>query len=245
MPVIAEFFGLAGCGKSTLAHAAAQALREMGCNVNEPSHAHQQYGIPRQHVIRLAMGLGYVCRYPGHAMRGLRQLARTRQRSLDDSRAVLCNWLYKVAIVDRFLARPGGKADLCILDEGIVHALWSVCLRGARPLEAGAILDSCPIAGFTWLMVRVDCEPETLRQRLEMRAARTGYRNRLLNDWGPGYESDLSRQLNVISEVAEVLRNQWKKGKVRMLRVHNGREASPDNLARQIAERIKNENGPA
>lgn len=238
MPLIVEFYGLAGCGKSTLAHATAQFLRGAGCLVVESSHDHQQCRIPRRHAIRFALGLRLFCQNPGLAARGIRQLMRTKQRSVNDARAVIANWLYKVALMKRFLSQSKGGSDICILDEGIVHALWSVCLRGSRPLDPEAILSSCPVVPFTWLMVRVDCERETLRRRLAARAERTGCRSRLLQDWGDGYEADLDRQVSAISAITGVIQERWKRGTVRTMSVRNEEPASTSDNAQHIADWI-------
>ena len=238
MPLIVEFYGLAGCGKSTLAHATALSLRGEGCPVAEPGYDHQQRSIPRQHALRFAMGLCFFCQNPWRAGHGIRQVMRTRQRSANDGRAVISNWLYKAALMKRFLSQSKGGSDMCILDEGIVHALWSVCLRGSRPLDPEAILSSCPSVPFSWLLVRVDCERETLRGRLAARAERTGYRNRLLQDWGEGYETDLARQASAISAITGVIQERWKSGTVRTLSVRNDGFDATSEIARHIADWI-------
>jgi hypothetical protein len=175
MPTIVEFYGLAGSGKSTIAHATTEFLRRAGCSVIEPGYVHHRYSIPRQHIIRLAMGLCFFCQNPRHAVQGIRHLIRTQQRSLNDSRRVIYNWLWKSALVKHLVSRSKGRSDIYILDEGILHALWSACLRGARSLDPETILTSCPATSFTWLLVRLDCESGTLRQRLVARAERTNY----------------------------------------------------------------------
>ena len=239
LPLIVEFYGMAGCGKSTLAHATAQFLRGEGSPVAEPGYVHQQCSIPWQHVLRMAMGICFFCQEPWRAAHGIRQVLRTRQRSVNDGRAVISNWLYKAALMKRVLSRSNEGTSICILDEGIVHALWSVCLRGSRPLDPEAILSSFPAEPFNWMLVKVDCEPDTLRRRLTMRAERTGYCNRLLQDWGEGYEADLDRQASAISFIIGVIQERWTSGTVRTLSVRNDGPDATSEIARHIADWIQ------
>lgn len=235
MPVIVEFCGLAGSGKSAIAHATAEFLRKAGYSVAEPGYIHHRYGIPRQHVVRSAMGLCFFLQNPGQAVKGIRHLLRTRQRSLNDNRRVIYNWLWKSALAKHLATQFKKRPDICILDEGILHALWSACLRGTGSLDQETILASCPTASFTWLIVRVDCEPGTLRQRLVARAERTNYRPRLLQDWKEGDNADLPRQLKAISDISETIREHWKMGEVRTMRVNNDKEGATDEVSKHVA----------
>lgn len=79
----------------------------------------------------------------------------------------------------RILSQSEEELDISILDEGIVHPLWSAALRGGRPLNSKALASNCLSTPLTWLLVRVDCEQETLRRRLAGGAERTGYHKRL------------------------------------------------------------------
>jgi SAM-dependent methyltransferase len=154
---------------------------------------------------------------------------------LNDSRRIIYNWLWKSALVKHLVAQSKRRPDICILDEGILHALWSACLRGTRPLNQETILASCPAASFTWLLVRVDCESGILRQRLVARAERTNYRPRLLQDWKEGKNADLPRQLSAISDISEAIREHWEMGEVRTMRVSNDKESATDEVAEHVA----------
>lgn len=171
-----EFFGVPGVGKSTLARRASERLAATR-TVTEPTY-------------ELAHEVSTATRYRGKGRYAASALARRPRRALEAARLIATidqpsrrtlgklafNWLYVDGAVG---SRPRG--ELWVLDQGLVQAVWSVGLGAARDrtpelcrLAVEALSRSGPA-----LVVLVDADPETVRDRL---ADRSGGDTRLEPD---------------------------------------------------------------
>lgn len=165
-----EFFGLPGCGKTTIARELLALLRENGLSA---SFSREIMGdgtaFGRRTLRRLALVAGQAPRSPGGFWRGVR-LIQSQSEGLGDSLHSIWNFLSVQAMAVQQLRGRG----LMVLDQGLVQAIWSarmseVASGGAAAWEeliGGDWLDQC-------LFVQVECGSQVAMERLRAREERT------------------------------------------------------------------------
>ena len=119
-----EFYGLPGCGKSTVSHLLADRLREEGFKVYEPS-----YGIDHQKPLwrkirKCFLGLYYYIFYHG-LYDAIKEIVSKNGYKDTDAFTQTVNIMQKVAAY-----RKNSEDQIVIWDQGIVQAAISLSLLG-------------------------------------------------------------------------------------------------------------------
>lgn len=128
-PLVVEFLGLPGVGKSHAARLVAARLAARGMpvqstalRINEGLGAWQRRRAKGRLVAAEAIGR------PRNTVRVVRAVARSRQRARLDLARLTYNWLF----VTRLLRRARSRPSIELLDEGIFQLLWSIGFAGAE-----------------------------------------------------------------------------------------------------------------
>src|SRR5262249_23602985 len=125
-PIIVEFLGLSGAGKSAVSHEVAARLRGRGFPIREPTRALTpgrrgrstwQRALKSLHVAR------ELVTHPLSSLRSLSYVSSTRQRRLSLVFRMGFNWLVVSSLMRT--RRPW----LHLLDQGVFQALWSIGLE--------------------------------------------------------------------------------------------------------------------
>lgn len=164
-PLVIEFLGLPASGKSTLSHAAADALRRHGMPVAEPTYVadHVMTG-GRRYLHKLGRVSNEVLCRPRGAASALSLVARSGQRHPVGTLRRTANWLFAASL----LRRPA-DAPVQLVDEGVCQALWSIAYESAARDRAEllvAIMQSAPLPDA---VVIVEVDPGGARRRLARR----------------------------------------------------------------------------
>lgn len=162
-----EFFGVPGAGKSTIARRASERLAATQA-VTEPTYelAHEVSTASRYRK-KGSYAADAVARRPRRALEVARLIAATDQPSRRGLGKLAFNWLYVDGVVG---SRPPG--ELRVLDQGLLQAAWSVGLAAARD-QIGVLVERAVEAlsrSGPALVVLVDVEPETARERIAARS---------------------------------------------------------------------------
>jgi Mrp family chromosome partitioning ATPase len=189
--LLVTFVGLPGTGKSTLSARAAQLLLQRGipCRVCKEA-AFRKLRNKAAWVAREVIG------NPRWAARSVRGILATRQRSLLDLVKMVVNWL----CLSFLIRRAAGAGGVCLFDEGLFQALWSVGL-GARNegwLSSLPLLDPTPPAPSLTVVVRSSLE--TVERRLAARPACASRLEKWLPE-DPGILSKAGRLMEVVEEL--------------------------------------------
>jgi hypothetical protein len=160
-----------GSGKTYSARIVQNALEKRGLSVtNVPWR-------PRRHLARYSFAGFFALCFPCSALRLGFTVLRSRQRNWQDLLPVTVNILSKLGFI------LWNKDRLLVLDEGIIHATWSVSARArAVPEEfwsvLGYLLARCRIQ---LRAVFVDVDIDVVRDRLLQKVASGGgLRHRLV-----------------------------------------------------------------
>lgn len=163
-PLIVEFAGLPGAGKTALSRAVAHRLRQRGIPVIETGVCFPNTSsiVRARKTLRV---LTEILRRPGYAHRCARAVWGSRQRSVLDAIKTLHNWLF----VSRLMRETRAGDCVLLLDQGLYQALWSIgysARNGHLSTMAAALSD-----GFARpnLVVIVETSPETAAHRLTTR----------------------------------------------------------------------------
>jgi hypothetical protein len=173
--LVVEFFGLPGAGKTTLADALGRHLQEEGrvCIYRRLVLADDRRAAAR-HLLRARFVVYGTLRHPtlfGSAMRLVRD---SRQTSMRDAAKVLWNLS---CVLGFWLWCRKTDADVVLVDQGVLQALWSVAFasRGAgefRPFLERLVTDDIRF-------IHVVTEPADADARL---GARTSGTTRIAGD---------------------------------------------------------------
>ena len=124
-PLVVEFCGLPGSGKSSVAAHTCRALRSAGVEAYVADLAVSAAAARPARVVRRAgLALRQAVRGPSDAAQVARLVAATGQ-SPRDGAALLAQLL----AVQRLVARARRRNGVALLEEGLVQTLWSVALR--------------------------------------------------------------------------------------------------------------------
>jgi len=182
-PLVVEFCGLPGAGKSSVAAHTCRALRSAGVDAYVADLAVSAAAARPARVIRRAgLALRQAAGGPSDTAQVARLVAATGQ-STRDGAALLAQLL----AVQRLVARARRRDGVALLEEGLVQTLWSVALRSrvdcADELNGWLATTASPD-----LVVLVDAPTGTVLDRLAARPSRHSRTQRL----GPG---ELVREL--------------------------------------------------
>ena len=229
-PVIVEFLGLSGAGKSAVSHQVAERLRRRGLPVQEPTLTLAPAARRRSLWKRTLKSL-HVTRelvmHPLSSLRSLRSMSATRQQRLRLVFRMGFNWLMLSSLMRTH------RRSLHLFDQGAFQALWSIGLEGGR----GAIRRVGPRLVATVpapdAVVVIEAGAEVVADRLKVRAGRESRADR----WDP---ADVRRSQRTMDEVKWILRRMSARpGGPRILRVANGRHDDVEAVADRIAAEIE------
>ena len=165
-----EFFGLPGCGKTTVAGALEHALRARGYQVVSRRHALSDTGrAPLRHVKRARFVVVGLALAPGRFVRAARLIRAGRQASALRGAKVTWNlW----CVMGWYLwerNRPA-RRRIAVVDQGLAQALWSIeTSTGERTGAWRALLSDFGLDDVAFVHVR--CEPALSRCRAQRRDA--------------------------------------------------------------------------
>ena len=159
-----EFLGLPGSGKSFFSHKVAEALREEGYRIKEPSweldHVTGKYS---RAFKKTMMALRYSIKFHRRA-RGVNKLIDFSGYKGKEKKRFYRNILYKAYL----LSKPN-KAVL-MFDEGLAQMAVSLSMNGLRPAkdiydELSSILQ----LNVMPLCIKIDCDIDKALQNMELR----------------------------------------------------------------------------
>lgn len=126
-PISIEFYGLPGCGKSTISHKLADDLRSKGLSVWEPSYEiDRKYGKTMRKVVKFAKLASFaICNH--RAYKGVRRLVEGNGYQGMSAFHQLANIAHKI---DSY--RIADRWDVTIWDEGLVQSSISLAINSGR-----------------------------------------------------------------------------------------------------------------
>src|SRR5262245_46794748 len=228
-PVIVEFLGLSGAGKSSVSHEVAERLRGRGYPVREPTLTLAPTG-RRRSVLKRAIKSLHVARelfaHPRSSLASLKSMSATRQQRLQLYFRIGFHWLVLSSLMRTHLA------SLHVFDQGAFQALWSIGLEG----PPGTIQHVGPQLFATVPMpdvvVVLDASTDVVARRLALRAGRASRADR----WST---AEVRRSLSRMHEVESILCSMSASpGGPRILRVANGRNDDVQTVAGRLAAEI-------
>lgn len=153
LTVFLEFYGLPGCGKSTVSHLVAEELRKQGKKVIEPTYdSDHKYSGSKRKAVKLLKLVQFAVRYPERYKRLMRLIKDNGYRGSElVSQAANITaklWIYEKA-----------KEDYVIFDEGLTQSAISLCQgkRSAVDNEA-ALYGLCKERTVRKIYIKVEAE---------------------------------------------------------------------------------------
>lgn len=180
-PLVVEFVGLPGVGKSHATRLVATRLaavdtpaRSSGLRVNH------ELGTCRRVLYKSAVAAAEALSRPGRASRVGRALVRSGQQSRVDVVRLSYNWLFLVGLLRRARTRP----VIELLDEGIFQLLWSIgfagderVIRECSSTLLGGRAHAVPM--MPDVVVVVEAPLGLIQSRLALRGSRVGRVDRM------------------------------------------------------------------
>jgi hypothetical protein len=179
-PLLVEFVGLPGVGKSHATGLVAADLVAVGIPVRSSALRinHELYR-PRRVLRKFGMCAAEGVHSPRRAARVGRAVIGSGQQSPADVFRLLYNWLFIVGLLRRARTRPVVE----LLDEGIYQLLWSVGLAGGerviRELSRTFLEGRPPAAPMPDVVVLVEAPLGVIEARLAARKSRAGRLDRM------------------------------------------------------------------
>lgn len=166
--LLLEFYGLPGCGKSTISHQFADTLRMQGLNVCEPSYEiDRKYCKMMRKVVKLTK-LALFAINDSCAYKAVRELVRANEYRGMSALQQLANIAHKIESY-----RLADKYDVSIWDEGLVQTSISLAVNGTR----SALDNEASLISFTG-----DVKSMKVYARVDKETALTRMKNRATND---------------------------------------------------------------
>ena len=187
-PILVEFCGLPGSGKSTIAAYTCRALLAAGVAAHiADAQVSATVRRPERVLRRSQLAAAQAVTRPVAAARAARLVAATRPAPRDGI-ALLAQWL----MLQRLLSHARCREGVTLVEEGVVQTLWSLALRArADALEQ---MRSSLAPGNTDLVVVVDTPTGVILDRLDRRPSRHS-RTQSLDPASRGAELDHGRGL--------------------------------------------------
>lgn len=207
-----------GVGKSTIAHATANVLREQGVPVFEPTRTldHETARGARQ-ATKIAHVLSTLIRAPQRASAFARVTMRAGQNRAAECLSVLANGWYLLEIYRRADRTPG----IHVLDQGLFQSLWSVHYAAGNMIctvsDAQAIL---PRLRARHVVVNIDASTPVVLDRLMHRSNGASRLDSTIRRDGP--DGALERARHVADAVDAVVETLARSGTFVYERVENG-----------------------
>ena len=119
-----EFYGLPGCGKSTISHELAMRLRDRGFDVYEPSYVMDHERSCRSRKFEKAFSATILMLTHPVIFSRLVRILYPRLSSLNEFALMIVNISYKLVV---YLRQT--KHDYIVFDEGIIQSVISILIR--------------------------------------------------------------------------------------------------------------------
>lgn len=179
-PLVVEFLGLPGVGKSHATRLVAARLGALATPVQSAALRVNHELAPWRRVLsKFGIGAAEALGRPRRALRVGRTLARSGQRRRLDVARLLYNWLFLAGL----LRRARSRQVVELLDEGIFQLLWSVGLNGGDHVIrrcSSTLLDGTPReVPMPDVVVVVEAPLEVVQARVGSRGSRAGRVDRL------------------------------------------------------------------
>lgn len=163
-PIVLEFYGLPGCGKSTISHKLADDLRSKGLSVWEPSYEiDRKSGKTMRKVVKFAKLANFaICNY--RAYKGVRELVEANGYQGMSALHQLANIAHKIdsyKLADRY--------DVTIWDEGLVQASISLAVNGCRNASENENSLMTYTGDIKYVKVYAKVDKDTALQRMKGR----------------------------------------------------------------------------
>jgi hypothetical protein len=228
-PVIVEFLGLSGAGKSTVSHRVAEQLRGRGLPVREPTLTLTQK--PGRGAIKSLYVARELILHPLSSLRTLKSMSATRQR-LPVLFRMGFNWLMLSSLMRTH------RSSLQLFDQGTFQALWSIGLEARRGTIRDVGRQLVDMIRIPDVVVVIEAGANVVSHRLKVRG---GHESRA-DLWD---SAALNRSLRTMDEVKSILQaSSARPGGPRILFATNGPhddvEAVADRLAVEIERLAKN-----
>lgn len=168
-PLQIEFFGLPGCGKTTLANELFDILsRTRSSMIFGPSLIHDTSSATKRTAAKLYLISGTLCRRGAEPI-GIGQAIKIRQRSLKDKAKTIFNFATVSSVYLWLKAR-----DLdAVIDQGVLQAIWSAEFRSRRSDIQGVWTDVISqVSGTDRIHICITTSVPVCRERLERRTTK-------------------------------------------------------------------------
>jgi hypothetical protein len=177
-PLVVEFVGLPGVGKSHLTRVVARRLAAVGTPVRSPAlRVNHELGTFRRVLYKFGVSAAEMLRRPGYAVHIGRELMRSGQQRRVDVVRLSYNWFFLVGLLRRARSQPIVE----LLDEGTVQLLWSIGFDGDERAmhERSSNLLSGSALPMPDVVVVVEAPLVLIQSRLESRRSRAGRLDRM------------------------------------------------------------------
>jgi len=177
-PLVVEFVGLPGVGKSHLTRLVARRLAAAGTPVRSPAlRVNHELGTFRRVLYKFGVSAEQMLRRPGYAVHVGRELIRSGQQRPVDVVRLSYNWLFLVGLLRRARSQPIVE----LMDEGTVQLLWSIGFAGddhAIHQRSSNLLSGSALP-MPDVVVVVEAPLGLIQTRLESRRSRAGRLDRM------------------------------------------------------------------
>lgn len=192
-PIILEFFGLPGCGKSTISHLLADVLRSEGLSTWEPSYViDRRYGKTMRKVVKLTkLASFYICNH--RAYKGVRRLVKANGYHGVSALHQLANIAHKIVSY-----MTSDRYDVTIWDEGLVQSSISLAVNGGRDASDNENSLKKYIGDVKYVKVYAKVDKETSLERM---------RGRDTNDSRVEKLTSIQDQMNFLEEFETACEN--------------------------------------
>jgi hypothetical protein len=175
-PLVVEFVGLPGVGKSHATRLVAAGLAAAGTPTRSSAlRINHEHGRSRRVLSKSSICALEALSHPRRAARVGRTLIGSDQQSRVDVLRLLYNWLFLVGLLRRARTQPVVE----LLDEGIYQLQWSIGFAGGERVLAdlsSTFLDGPPMPD---VVVVVEAPLEVIQTRLASRRSRAGRLDRM------------------------------------------------------------------
>ncbi|MCH1940702.1 AAA family ATPase [Holdemania massiliensis] len=169
-PVVLDFFGLPGCGKSTVSHMLADKLRESGYKVYEPSYdLDHNFSSFMRKIFKLEQYIRYSVFHPAKSKR-ISDLVKDNGYVAFAEKLSQC-----INITTKLTAIKNAKCDYIIFDEGLLQAAISLSFGTGDQHEVTSNYNKILSVDGSQLEVKsvyMQIGTETVLRRLEQRGER-------------------------------------------------------------------------